>query len=70
MRGYYAWLPCTIAMQGSHGNHHNLQEMYGFSEYWYTMDDILHIGGSYKEQKFIEAAQKFCGSDWRELSDR
>ena len=44
--------------------------MYGFSEYWYTMDDILHIGGSYKEQKFIEAAQKFCGSDWRELSDR
>ena len=44
--------------------------MYGFSEYWYTLDDILHVGGVYKEEKFMRAAKEFCGTDWQILSDR
>ena len=44
--------------------------MYGFSEYWYTLDDILHVGGVYKEAKFIRAAKEFCATDWQILSDR
>lgn len=46
------------------------QEMYGFSEYWYTLDDILHVGGVYKEEKFMRAAKEFCATDWQILSDR
>ena len=44
--------------------------MYGFSEYWYTLDDILHVGGHYKEEKFIRAAKEFCATDWQILSER
>ena len=46
------------------------QEMYGVSEYWYTMNDLLKVGGHYKEQKFIKAASEFCSTDWRVLHER
>lgn len=46
------------------------QEMYGFSEYWYTMDDILKIGGHYREENFIRAATDFCATDWNLLDER
>ena len=44
--------------------------MYGFSEYWYTMDDILKIGGHYREENFIRAATDFCATDWNVLDER
>ena len=30
--------------------------IYGFSEYWYTTDDVLGIGGSYNHNLFVEKA--------------
>jgi ectonucleoside triphosphate diphosphohydrolase 4 len=32
-------------------------EFYGFAEFFYTMEDILHIGGSYHQVTFSRAAQ-------------
>lgn len=45
-------------------------EMYGFSEYWYTMNDLLKVGGHYREEKFIKAAKVFCSTDWNILHER
>jgi len=39
-------------------------EFYGFSEFWYTMDDVLGLGGQYMYTKFKEAATQFCASKW------
>lgn len=45
-------------------------EIFGFSEYWYTTDDILQVSGDYNFNKFQDAAsvkaQFFCLS--RQLS--
>ena len=37
--------------------HLNETEFYGFSEFWYTMEDILGLGGVYQETEFKDAAQ-------------
>ena len=37
--------------------HLNEKEFYGFSEFWYTMEDILGLGGVYQETEFKDAAQ-------------
>lgn len=44
-------------------------EFYGFSEFYYTMEDLLHIGGKYNQMKFTRAAKEFCQRSWSELSD-
>ena len=31
-------------------------EFYGFSEFWYTMEDVLRMGGAYDKHQFEEAA--------------
>ena len=31
-------------------------EFYGFSEFWYTMQDVFKMGGAYEKQQFEEAA--------------
>lgn len=35
---------------------------YGFSEFWYTMEDILRMGGPYISTKFARAAKVPCQS--------
>jgi Golgi apyrase len=36
----------------------------GVSEYWYSSQDIFHLGGEYTYQTFYEAAREFCAKDW------
>lgn len=39
-------------------------EFYGFSEFWYTMEDVFRIGGLYGSKKFEEEAKRFCSTNW------
>jgi len=45
-------------------------DFYGTSEFWYTMRDILRIGGHYTAYSFQSAASKYCQTPWRILLDR
>jgi len=42
-------------------------EFYGFSEFFYTMEDILKIGGKYNMIKFQHAAQNYCSTNWTQI---
>ena len=35
-------------------------EFYGFSEYWYSMHDVLRIGGQYGASKMKQAVEVGC----------
>lgn len=67
-----ASIPCEQAPCSMNGVHqpmisfHN-SEFYGFSEFWYTMDDVFRIGGIYNFEKFKFEAKKFCGTKWSTL---
>ena len=39
-------------------------EFYGFSEFWYSMDDVLGMGGQYMFNKYRKASQDFCSARW------
>ncbi|XP_033125554.1 ectonucleoside triphosphate diphosphohydrolase 4-like [Anneissia japonica] len=39
-------------------------EFYGFSEYWYCMEDVLRIGGPYSYERYHKAAADFCATRW------
>ncbi|KAG1657352.1 Ectonucleoside triphosphate diphosphohydrolase 4 [Nymphon striatum] len=43
---------------------------YGFSEFWYTMEDVLRIGGPYSKSAFEEAASDYCKTNWNILQMR
>ena len=42
---------------------------HGFSEFWYTMDDVLNIGGVYYRDKYDLAATEYCNLDWSTIMD-
>ena len=42
---------------------------YGFSEFWYTMEDVLNIGGTYYRDKFDLSAREYCNIDWNTVLD-
>lgn len=42
-------------------------EFYGFSEFWYTMEDVIGMGGKYDYQKVSKAAKDFCAENWTEI---
>jgi len=39
-------------------------EFYGFSEFWYSMDDVLGMGGQYMFNKYKQAGKDFCSTRW------
>lgn len=42
-------------------------EFFGFSEFWYTMEDVFGIGGHYNYDSFTAKAKEFCSKDWSTL---
>ncbi|XP_069140277.1 ectonucleoside triphosphate diphosphohydrolase 7-like isoform X2 [Argopecten irradians] len=45
-------------------------EFYGFSEFWYTMEDVFSKGGLYIKDDFKKEAQEFCSTKWTTLQSR
>uniref|UniRef100_A0A1I8B4H1 Nucleoside-diphosphatase mig-23 n=1 Tax=Meloidogyne hapla TaxID=6305 RepID=A0A1I8B4H1_MELHA len=45
-------------------------ELYGFSEYWFSVDDVLSLGGIYDHDIFEEKAKQFCKQTWREIKKK
>ncbi|XP_028391005.1 ectonucleoside triphosphate diphosphohydrolase 4-like [Dendronephthya gigantea] len=48
----------------------NTTEFYGFSEYWYSVNDVLRLKGVYNSQKFDIASKDFCKTTWPVLYKR
>ena len=45
-------------------------EFYGFSEFFYSTDDVYHLGGIYNYQKISEATRKHCSTHWNSLENQ
>ncbi|KAM9819269.1 ectonucleoside triphosphate diphosphohydrolase 7-like isoform 2-T2 [Syngnathus typhle] len=45
-------------------------EFYGFSEFYYCMEDVLRMGGQYDSAKYSRAATDFCATKWLTLKQR
>ncbi|CDK26657.1 unnamed protein product [Kuraishia capsulata CBS 1993] len=39
----------------------------GVSEYWYTANDVFHMGGEYNFMKYNEKLKEFCESPWEDI---
>ncbi|XP_074602949.1 ectonucleoside triphosphate diphosphohydrolase 7-like isoform X3 [Brevipalpus obovatus] len=42
-------------------------EFYGFSELWYSMEDVLGVGGQYNYDSFKKVASEYCSTDFELL---
>ncbi|CAJ0954213.1 unnamed protein product, partial [Mesorhabditis belari] len=44
----------------------NLSEMqfFGFSEFWYSVDNVLQLGGQYNYSQVTEKSRQFCNQRW------
>uniref|UniRef100_A0A3P9LH66 nucleoside-triphosphate phosphatase n=1 Tax=Oryzias latipes TaxID=8090 RepID=A0A3P9LH66_ORYLA len=45
-------------------------EFYGFSEFFYCMEDVLRIGGQYDSERYSQAAKDYCATKWSTLQQR
>merc|ERR1719219_1706110 len=41
-------------------------EFYGFSEFWYSMEEVLGMGGPYLYDKFSIASKNYCQTNWKD----
>ncbi|CAG9537364.1 unnamed protein product [Cercopithifilaria johnstoni] len=39
-------------------------ELYGFSEYWFSLENVLSVGGNYDFSKTASRARQFCHMKW------
>ena len=49
--------PCSFNAVYQPNIDYNNVEFYGFSEYWYSMHDVLRIGGQYSASKMKQAVE-------------
>ncbi|XP_014859294.1 PREDICTED: ectonucleoside triphosphate diphosphohydrolase 4 isoform X2 [Poecilia mexicana] len=45
-------------------------QFYGFSEFYYCMEDVLRMGGNYNASKYARAAKGYCATQWKTLKER
>lgn len=58
--------PCSI--NGMHQPDIDLHNsFYGFSEFWYSTEDVFRMGGLYNYQKFKRKGEEFCATSWSQL---
>ncbi|KAH3707971.1 hypothetical protein DPMN_067409, partial [Dreissena polymorpha] len=62
-------VPCKLSPCSMNGVHqpeilYKNSQFYGFSEFWYTMEDVFRIGGNYEAGIFETYAKDFCGKQW------
>uniref|UniRef100_A0A0L8GWX3 Ectonucleoside triphosphate diphosphohydrolase 4 n=1 Tax=Octopus bimaculoides TaxID=37653 RepID=A0A0L8GWX3_OCTBM len=61
--------PCSMnGIYQSDINFHN-SEFYGFSEFWYSMEDVYRIGGHYNADIFDKISVKHCATRWAKLEE-
>ncbi|KAG0345502.1 Golgi apyrase [Podila humilis] len=48
----------------------NVNTFIGVSEYWYSSNDILGLGGAYDYAAFERKSAEFCNSEWEDIRDR
>ncbi|KAG7231736.1 hypothetical protein INR49_010440 [Caranx melampygus] len=85
LRGQGDWARCQEAVQPFLGLHNGTMspggvyqapinfsnsEFYGFSEFYYCMEDVLRIGGQYNSDKYSRAAKEYCSTKWSTLKQR
>lgn len=42
-------------------------ELYGFSEYWFSVEDVLNMGGVYNHDLFEKGVKNFCSQTWSSI---
>lgn len=85
LRGKGVWFHCQEAVRPFLGLHNGTMspggvyqapinfsnsEFYGFSEFFYCMEDVLRIRGSYDSHKYTRAASDYCSTQWSTLKQR
>uniref|UniRef100_A0A914XHY7 Ectonucleoside triphosphate diphosphohydrolase 7 n=2 Tax=Plectus sambesii TaxID=2011161 RepID=A0A914XHY7_9BILA len=45
-------------------------DLFGFSEYWYSLQDVLTLGGPYNYEKTSTMAHEFCHLRWSTIQER
>ncbi|KAK6166986.1 hypothetical protein SNE40_022172 [Patella caerulea] len=65
-----SYQPCS--MNGIHqpGIDHERSKFYGFSEFWYSTEDVFGIGGPYQYSKLEHESKDFCKTSWSVLQER
>ncbi|UJR23698.1 hypothetical protein I4U23_026680 [Adineta vaga] len=59
--------PCSFNGVYQPEINYKAQDFYGFSEFWYTMQDVLKIGGPYASLTFLNASTGFCNANWNDI---
>ncbi|CAN9513365.1 unnamed protein product [Ophioblennius macclurei] len=49
---------------------YNNSQFYGFSEFYYCMEDVLRMGGDYNATTYAHAAKSYCATQWKTLRQR